>query len=164
MRGKNNDEFKKRYLGELQYANNRVKIAIEKMLTHSMKKPVIIIQADHGSSISNPVGEIPPKEYLHQKFAILNTYYLQDSDHTNLYPEITPVNSFRIVLNHCFKTELPLLKDQIYYSRWETPYNTYNITDSLIISSTRRVTTSLSFPDSIRESNKNRLDFGSSPE
>ncbi len=131
LRGKDNEEFIKRYLGELQYANNRVKNAVEKILTHSIHKPVIIIQADHGNSIIDPVGEIPPNVYLHQKFAILNAFYLPGSDHADLYPGITPVNSFRVVLNHCFKTGLPLLTDQIYYSRWETPYNVYDVTDSL---------------------------------
>ena len=131
LRGTNNNEFIKRYLGELQYANKKLMFAIERILTYSTNKPVIILQADHGNSIISPIGEVPPNEFLLQKFAILNALYLPGYTGSELYPEMTPVNSVRAVLNHCFNTNLPFLKDEIYYSKWETPYNVYEVTDSI---------------------------------
>ena len=50
---------------------------------------------------------------------------------SDLYPRITPVNSFRVILNNYFNGELPLLEDKIFFSEWETPYDVYDVTDSL---------------------------------
>ena len=132
LRGKNHEEFIKRYLGELQYANKKIMYVIDRILTYSAEKPVIIIQADHGNSVIEASSEIPSREFLHQKFAILNALYLPDYTGSELYPEMTPLNCLRVVLNHCFNTNLPFLKDEIYYSKWETPYNVYNVTDSIL--------------------------------
>jgi hypothetical protein len=41
----------------------------------------------------------------------LNTYYFSDGNYSTLYDSISPVNSFRVILNKYFKTGLPLLKD-----------------------------------------------------
>jgi hypothetical protein len=40
-----------------------------------------------------------------------------------LYRRISPVNSFRLILNHLFGTVLEPLPDRSYYSRWHTPYD-----------------------------------------
>ncbi|HEX6428036.1 MAG TPA: hypothetical protein VF008_10140, partial [Niastella sp.] len=41
----------------------------------------------------------------------LNTYYFSDKDYSMIYDSISPVNTFRVVLNKYFNTKLPLLKD-----------------------------------------------------
>jgi hypothetical protein len=44
---------------------------------------------------------------------------------------ITPVNSFRVVLNEVFDLHLPLLEDRIYYSPWSAPYQLEDITQQI---------------------------------
>jgi len=62
--------------------------------------------------------------------AILNAYYFPDNDYSLLYPEISPVNSFRVILNKYFKTGLSLLKDDAYNSLKITQYESlYRVTD-----------------------------------
>ena len=56
---------------------------------------------------------------LREPFSILNAYLVPDSIRGKLYPEITPVNSFRVVLSSLFGEKLPLLKDSSYYSTAE---------------------------------------------
>jgi len=35
-----------------------------------------------------------------------------------LYPEVTPVNTFRIVFNCYFDARLPIVQDEVYWSPW----------------------------------------------
>ena len=46
---------------------------------------------------------------------ILDAYYVSDEARADLYPEITPVNSFRVLFNHYFDADYPYLEDLSYY-------------------------------------------------
>jgi hypothetical protein len=71
--------------------------------------PVIIVQGDHG-----PLPDLT--EEPSQRLPILNAYYLPGVEMDSmLYPSISPVNSFRVVLNSYFGQNLPLLEDQSYF-------------------------------------------------
>ncbi len=89
------------YLNDVQFVNTRVLEAIDAILEKSSRPPIIIIQGDHGSWNSTGLD----------KFTILNAYYLPNSMDSQLYPQITPVNSFRVVFNQYFRMDYPLLKD-----------------------------------------------------
>jgi len=94
-------------------------VLIDKLLASSKVPPIIILQADEG-----PFPEAPSKwdggfqqaseAELQQKARILNAYYLPNTNETILYPSITPVNSFRLIFNLYFDTELELLPDLTY--------------------------------------------------
>lgn len=43
-------------------------------------------------------------------------YYLPDGGDRLLYPEISPVNSFRVVLNAYFGVDMALLPDETYFT------------------------------------------------
>jgi hypothetical protein len=49
---------------------------------------------------------------LRVRIGILNAYHLPGVETGVLYPTISPVNSFRVVLNAYFGTKLPLLPDR----------------------------------------------------
>ncbi len=57
--------------------------------------------------------------------AILNAIYFSDGDYEMLYPTMSPVNTFRIILNKWFGTQYPLLADHSYSHEHslKTPYN-----------------------------------------
>ena len=59
---------------------------------------MIILQGDHGLRADN-------------RFKILNAYYLAGEENPDLYPAISPINSFRLVFNQFFESEYPLLPD-----------------------------------------------------
>ena len=68
---------------------------------------------------------------LRERTSILNAYYLPTGISDAFYETITPVNSFRVVLNEIFDLELPLLEDKIYFSSWEKLYQVEEITDKI---------------------------------
>jgi hypothetical protein len=59
---------------------------------------------------------------------ILNAYYFPDKQYQGLHDRITPVNSFRVVLNTFFGAQIPLLEDRSFFSTWAEPYQFIDVT------------------------------------
>jgi hypothetical protein len=100
------------YLDQLIYTNELFTRVVETILAESEVPPIIIIQGDHGSpwaSINSPY-----EDYLRTRFTILNAYHFPYGGADALYPSISPVNSFRVMLNYYFDAELDLLPDEGY--------------------------------------------------
>lgn len=101
------------YVEQLKFVNREILAVVDALLRDSQVPPVIIIQGDHGPLPD--VGVEGP-----QKLSILNAYYLPGIEAEKvLYSSITPVNSFRVVLNSYFGQNLPLLEDQSYFAPLE---------------------------------------------
>lgn len=88
------------YINNTKFINSRLPGIVREIIQNSETPPIIIIQADHGYQLPDI------------RFDILNAYFFPDRNYAALYPEITPVNSFRVILNKYFGEEYPLLKDQ----------------------------------------------------
>ena len=90
---------------------------IDSIQSRTNHPAIIIIQADHGDRSTSYTRD-PDPDGLRVPFAILNTYYWPDQNYNSLYETISPVNSFRVVLNNFFGTNMPLLPDESYYYRY----------------------------------------------
>jgi hypothetical protein len=110
------------YVNQLIFTNQKVQETIETILAASSPKPVIILQGDEGpfNHAYGNQGEgidwtrLSDKD-LRLHLGILNAYYLPNEEaEKTLYPSITPVNSFRLILNALFKTNYELLDDTVY--------------------------------------------------
>ena len=75
--------------------------------------------------------EDPDSTRLRQKMSILNAYFFPDGDYDDLYQEITPVNTFRVIFNQYLGTDLEILEDRSYYSTWQRPYRFVDVTDEI---------------------------------
>jgi hypothetical protein len=123
---------KKSYIEQLIFANKKIEVLINKLLSKSESPPIIILQADEGVY---PQREIEgwkqaTKAELRQKMRILNAYYLPHTDKNVLYPSITPVNSFRLIFNLYFDTDFELLPDESYiFVDQHHIYKFSNVTD-----------------------------------
>ena len=124
------DEYIARYTAQLSYINTLVLDTIDAILTNSETPPVIILQSDHGPGAYFD-WESMNNTYLPERLGILNAYYFPDGIYANLYPSITPVNSFRVVLDQFFGTQLGLLEDQSYFSTFDEPYDFNEVTEEL---------------------------------
>jgi hypothetical protein len=109
------DEYLKGYGDQLIYTNALVKEMITKILTNYTQQPIIIIQGDHGPGAYLDWAS-KDNTCLWERTGILNAYLVPEKIRDDLYPAISPVNSFRIILNHFFGANLKPLKDQSFFS------------------------------------------------
>ena len=63
------------------------------------------------------------KTNFKEALSILNAYYFHDGNYEQLYENISPVNSFRVILNQYMEMDFELLDDRSYMSTWATPYD-----------------------------------------
>jgi hypothetical protein len=114
------EEYARGYTDQLTFLNRRVQEVVEAVLLKSPSPPVIILQADHGPG-SRLDWSSAEKSDLDERTGILNAYYLPAEIAQHLYPMISPVNSFRLILTHFFGLECPTLPDLSYFSNWTAP-------------------------------------------
>jgi hypothetical protein len=98
---------KEKYLKQLIFTNKVVAKTIHTILLKSKKKPVIIIQGDHGFRFLHS-GNSNDNSEAH---TIFNAYYFPDRDYATLNDSVKPVNTFRVLFNKYFKCNIPMLKD-----------------------------------------------------
>lgn len=89
------------YTEQILGTNKLVLEVVDKILRGSSIQPVIILQGDHGFR-GGKVGKV-------SGLPILNAYFLPTKEKGELYPSIPPYNSFRLVLNAYFGTNLEML-------------------------------------------------------
>jgi len=117
---------------QLQYVNKLAKITIDRILSRSDKKPIIILASDHGPLIPGLDGyNNPPRDLAKRRMSNLNAYYFPDGGDALLYNSITPVNSFRVMFNYYFGTSYKLLEDKSYFSWANDLYRFYDVTNEI---------------------------------
>jgi hypothetical protein len=97
------DESNDAYVEQIKFLNTRLVEITKTILEESEVPPIIIIQGDHG---------FLPKE---DKVGIFHALYLPDGGAEIVYPGMTPVNTFRGVLNYYFGYDFERLPDRSYY-------------------------------------------------
>jgi hypothetical protein len=99
------DEYIQGYREQVPFVNMELEKFLSTLIAKSTRPVVIILQTD-----TAPLFTTGP-----DMFKILNAYYMPG--HTaQLYAGISPVNTFRVVLNAYLGTNLPLLQDISYSS------------------------------------------------
>jgi hypothetical protein len=107
--------------GKQVHCVNRLIIdAVSQILKTSKTPPIIVIQGDHGPGLYLD-WESFENSNVCERFGILNAYYFPDQNYDELYPSVSPVNSFRVILNQYFDANYSLLSDHHYYSTWNQP-------------------------------------------
>lgn len=127
------------YVEQLIYANRRIIGLVDRLQCTPGPRPIVIIQADEG-----PYPEEykrlewrfdwrkATREQLREKTGILNAYYLPGVETGRLYPEISPVNTFRLVFDLYFSTHLDLLPDHCYAFVDDLhPYRFFEVTETV---------------------------------
>jgi hypothetical protein len=97
--------FAQGYTNQVTFLNKKLLQMVDTILSESKTPPIIVLQGDHGPWLQpNP-----------QHFYIFNAYYLPDHN-DQLYPQISPVNSFRTIFNTYFGGKYDMLPDITYFS------------------------------------------------
>ncbi len=124
------EEYIAGYRQQLLYINHLLKEAIKEILAASDPSPVILLQADHGPGAFFDWNSLS-RTKLEERFGILNAYHFPGGDEGRLYPEITPLNSFRVVFDRYLDQDFELLEERNYYSKWSDPYGFVDVTGQI---------------------------------
>lgn len=125
------EEYIQGYTDQTIYLNGIVLRTVRTILSESDTPPVIILQGDHGPGAYYDWTS-KDNSNLRDRFGILNAYYLAGRGSALLYPSVTPVNTFRIILNDFMGLQLELLPDRNYFSPYYKPYQFQDVTDEVI--------------------------------
>ncbi len=121
------------YVNQVQYINKKIIETVDKILQENDSAPVIIIQGDHGTPTQLGGGGLRwnniNDDSIRERTSIFSAYYLPNLDSEVIYEGITPVNSFRIVLNNYLNGDYELLEDKIYFSTYQDMLNFTDVTD-----------------------------------
>lgn len=126
----NRDRYIECYKRQLISINEKLKDAIEGIMANSAEPPVIIIAGDHGPRSMVDLQD-PDNTTFKEAMSILLACRLPENERGLLYPEITPVNIFRIILDQYFSTDLRLLEDKSYFSTGKHPYQFIDVTKKI---------------------------------
>jgi len=129
------------YRRQLSYANDRMLQLVDRILAESGPDAVIMLQADEGPFPARYRADEwafkwreARDEELEEKFGILFAMRVPDSDldAAGFHDAITPVNTFPIIFNARFGTDLPLLPDRIWaHEDLAHFYDFFEVTDRL---------------------------------
>ena len=130
--GGTRDEFKVGLRNQTRVIDRLLRKTVDGILASQRgNPPVILIQSDHGPG-AHLSDESLAESDVSERFPNLSAYYFPDGDASGLYPTISPVNSFRVILNKYFGLELPMVADQAYYTTYGRPFDFIEVTDSLL--------------------------------
>jgi hypothetical protein len=106
------EEYQEDYIDQVQYLNARLIPILEGIFEQSEVEPIIILQSDTG-----------PKEVSTvQRMRILNAIHFPEYNRSGFYDSISPVNTFRLMVNTYFGGTYERLADASYYSTYEYPF------------------------------------------
>ncbi len=130
------------YRRQLSYANDRMLQMVDRILAQSGPDAVIMLQADEGPFPARYRADEwgfdwhdARDDELEEKFGILYAMRVPDADldAAGFHDAITPVNTFRIIFNARFGTDLPLLPDRTWaHTDLSHFYDFFEITDRLV--------------------------------
>ncbi|MCL6566028.1 MAG: hypothetical protein K6U09_06360 [Acidobacteriia bacterium] len=101
--------------------NRLIERWVNHVLVESATPPVIVLQSDEGPYPAAYRWTGSKRDWRHatipelrEKSGILYAVYLPDQAYQSFYQQITPVNTFRIILDQYFGTSLGLLPDRVF--------------------------------------------------
>ena len=104
------------YLNEIQFINKKMMNIMTKILSES-DESIIIIQGDTGSGILNNPDI---SDYMKKRLSILYAIHIPNADTKSFSKNISSVNTYRIIFNNYFETNLEILDNRYY---WYTDSN-----------------------------------------
>ena len=123
-------EYWNGYQEQVKFINREIVKVVDVILKKSESPPIILLMGDHGpASMFKWNFETPG--CLWERTSNLYAIFLpgHENDGT-VYPSISLVNTFRVIFNTYFGTDLPLLEDRSYLVYWYQPTLKVDITSA----------------------------------
>ena len=115
------------YFAEFGFTNSKFLELIDLILDGSSNQPIIIFQADHGSTY----GEVWTRDGRSTHFDTYAAYYLPASFSIDLPEPYTLINTFPLILNEVFGTEYELQEDYLFELPvgYDDPFRQIDVTE-----------------------------------
>jgi hypothetical protein len=113
--------YQQLYRDQATYLMGRLTETVAEILRVSRRPAVIIIQGDHGPG-SMLDWEDPTKSAHFERFGIFNAWFVPGQGGATLPNPVPAINTFPVLLNAVFDENLPMGKDELWYTRWMEPY------------------------------------------
>jgi hypothetical protein len=124
------ERFIRGYREQASFMTARLLPELEKIIINSRRPVIILIQGDHGPGLYLDWLSVENTDLV-ERMAIFSAYFFYDKNYQLLSPDISPVNSFRVILNQYFDAHLPILENRSYYTKVYRPYDFIDVTNDL---------------------------------
>lgn len=115
-------EYIQGYRDQVTFINTKIRETVDGILANSPTPPIIILESDHGPKAFFDT-ESADASNLRESMAVFNAIYLPGRDYGDLYPGISPVNTFTALMNRITGDKKPFLEDRSFYSTEKRPYD-----------------------------------------
>lgn len=122
------------YVGQLEFLNGRILALVDRILRGSASPPIIVLQGDHGwvrPGLRLPEGAPGVLARAEQRGPILNALLVPERLRGRFARDLTPVNTFRILLSELFGADLPELPNRVYTYDPDVPSKIRDLTEHL---------------------------------
>lgn len=128
--GHSANDYREGYVNQLEYVNRLTLSAVDDLLSRPGTKPIVLLQGDHGSKLGLDQNSLQKTDIV-ECMSNLMAFEVPEPVKSKLYPTMTPVNSFRILLSSMFGADLPNREDRSWFSNFESPYRFQEVTSRL---------------------------------
>lgn len=124
------ESYKKGYIDQLQWVNSQVIKTIDALLAPPGPKPIVLVQADHGSKLGLDQNDLS-KTDLQEAFAAFAAYRIDPAVREKLSDRVTPLRAIQAVYQSVTGQEDGLAEDRSFYSGFLKPYAFTEVTQKL---------------------------------
>jgi len=126
------EEYIQGHNDQITFLNKKMGEVVDRILESSEEPPIIILQSDHGHRyLLNPKSPKNPDKILKNAMSNLHISYLPDGGSELFYEDMNLVNTFRLIFNHYFDMDFPILPDRNFFSTTARPYEFLDVTEKI---------------------------------
>jgi hypothetical protein len=114
-------EYVRGYARQVTTLDTLLQGMLDNLLARIDDRAIVILQGDHGPGSSLDWASFARTNHR-ERNGILAAYRVPPAIASQLYPTITPINAWRLILRTAFGADYPPQPDRSYYSTWQQPY------------------------------------------
>lgn len=124
------EEYRNGYKDQISYLQDEILTMVDRIQQNATEPFILILQGDHGPG-SETNQDKPGVSNATERHGILNAIYFYDQDYSQMYSQLSPVNTFRMVFSQYLGIDEPLLGDFHYASTYGDSFNYESVDDQL---------------------------------